>query len=62
MPAVIVATPSVFVSARSAEVVTVSVSLALSFAGFVSTAGDDDTETVFTSVGGAYPGATASVS
>ncbi len=49
----IVATPSVFVTARSAEVVTASVSLALSFAGFVSNAGDDATETVFTSVGGA---------
>ncbi len=32
---------SVFVIARSADVVTVSVSLALSFAGFVSAAGDD---------------------
>ena len=36
--------------------------VALSFAGFVSTAGDDVTEAVFTSVGDAYPGATASVS
>src|SRR5258706_322224 len=48
--------------ARSADVVTASVSVALSFAGLASTAGDDVIEAVFASVARAYPGATASVS
>ena len=61
MPATTDATPSVFVIARSAEVVTVSVSVALSFAGVGSVAGDDVTEAVFARVGSAYAGETASV-
>ncbi len=62
MPATTDATPSVFEIARSADVVTVSLSLALSFAAFGSVAGEDVTEAVFASVAGAYPGETASVS
>ena len=48
MPATTDATPSLFVMRRSADGVTASVSVSLSFAGsFV--AGDDVTETVFAS-------------
>ncbi len=62
VPAITDATPSLFVIARSADEVTASVSVALLFAAFGSTAGDDVTEAVFARVASAYPGATASVS
>src|SRR5882672_5939205 len=57
-----VATPSSFVIARSADRVTVSVSVALSFAPFGSVAGEDVTEAVLRSVADPNPGDTASVS